>query len=98
MQHMDPGLVKSTLRELGVGTFVNLKTAKHDTPLIDILRLFASKRISSLPIVDDDSNRIDLYLDIVMNVYEKYDVLVVIGLILVAGEGRAVLQPRYTRI
>ncbi len=50
-----------------IGTYENLITASHDTPLIEILRLFISKGISSVPIVDKNN--------VVLNVYEKYDVL-----------------------
>ena len=48
-------LLRCTIEELGIGTFKNLVTAKLDTPLIDLMRLFISERISSIPIVDDNS-------------------------------------------
>ena len=52
---MNPVLLRCTIEELGIGTFKNLVTAKLDTPLIDLMRLFISERISSIPIVDDNS-------------------------------------------
>ncbi|KAI8892903.1 hypothetical protein BC833DRAFT_616062 [Globomyces pollinis-pini] len=60
----DSELMNRTLKDIGIGTFKNLIT---ETPLIDILKLFIRKRISSVPIVDKDGH--------VTNVYEKYDVL-----------------------
>jgi 5'-AMP-activated protein kinase, regulatory gamma subunit len=44
-----------TIAELRIGTYKDLITARLDTPLIDILRLFLSKHISSIPILDDQS-------------------------------------------
>lgn len=65
---LDPEILKKSLGELKIGTFTNLVTARHDTPLIEVLRLFIAKKISSVPIIDDNN--------LVLNVYEKYDVLV----------------------
>ncbi|KAL2911632.1 AMP-activated serine/threonine-protein kinase regulatory subunit [Polyrhizophydium stewartii] len=56
-----------TLGELGIGSFGRLETASPDTPLIDVLKKLISRRLSSLPIVDEEGR--------VLNVYEKYDVL-----------------------
>ncbi|KAJ8329781.1 AMP-activated serine/threonine-protein kinase regulatory subunit [Batrachochytrium dendrobatidis] len=56
-----------TLQELGIGTYANIETATPDTTLIDVLKKLITRRISSLPIVDGDGR--------VVNVYEKYDAL-----------------------
>ena len=53
--------------ELGIGRYSDLYTATLDTKLIDILQKLISKRISSVPIVDANG--------CILNVYEKYDVL-----------------------
>ncbi|KAI8613580.1 hypothetical protein BC830DRAFT_1066454 [Chytriomyces sp. MP71] len=58
---------RKTLRELGLGTYTNLKTAKAETPLIDVLNMFVKDKISAVPIQDENG----LFIDI----YEKYDVL-----------------------
>ncbi|KAJ3017769.1 AMP-activated serine/threonine-protein kinase regulatory subunit [Thoreauomyces humboldtii] len=55
------------LHELGIGTFENLATATATTPLIQVLNLFVERNISAVPIVDDQG--------MVLDVYEKYDVL-----------------------
>jgi predicted transcriptional regulator len=64
---VDLTALNTTIGELGIGTYDKLISARHDTPLIEILRLFISKGISSVPIVDKEN--------VVLNVYEKYDVL-----------------------
>jgi CBS domain-containing protein len=48
--------MNQTIADLKLGTFTNLITAESDTPLIEILRLFLSRHISSIPIVDEHSN------------------------------------------
>lgn len=67
LQDLDLSSLNYKIGDLKLGTYDNLITARHDTPLIEILRLFISKGISSVPIVDKN--------DVVLNVYEKYDVL-----------------------
>ena len=61
-------LLEKTIGELGLGTFENLITIEPSTQLIEILLIFIDKRISSVPIVDSDGT--------VLDVFEKYDVLV----------------------
>ncbi|KAJ1341222.1 hypothetical protein BSLG_004157 [Batrachochytrium salamandrivorans] len=56
-----------TLHELGIGTYENIETASPDTQLIDVLKKLITRRISSLPIIDSEGR--------VVNVYEKYDAL-----------------------
>ncbi|KAI8913239.1 hypothetical protein EDD86DRAFT_200017 [Gorgonomyces haynaldii] len=58
---------KKTLRELKIGTFENLISVLPDTSLIKILEIFVKRKISSVPIVDQSGT--------ILNVYEKYDVL-----------------------
>ncbi|KAI9096884.1 hypothetical protein DFS34DRAFT_650253 [Phlyctochytrium arcticum] len=56
-----------TLKDLGIGTFTQLATATASTSLITVLNLFIDRQISAVPIVDQN--------DHVLDVYEKYDVL-----------------------
>ncbi|KAJ3126227.1 AMP-activated serine/threonine-protein kinase regulatory subunit [Nowakowskiella sp. JEL0407] len=63
----DEALMTKTLRELNIGTYTNLQVAYPNTPLIEILHMFISKKISAVPIVAEDLT--------VLDVYEKYDVL-----------------------
>lgn len=49
------------LREVKIGTFEGVETAREDTPIIQALQKFLEKRVSALPIVDDDNKLIDIY-------------------------------------
>jgi 5'-AMP-activated protein kinase regulatory gamma subunit len=51
-----------------IGTYSNIETAYHTTPIIEALHKFVDKRISALPIVDQDGKLIDIYA--------KFDVIV----------------------
>ncbi|KAJ3034743.1 AMP-activated serine/threonine-protein kinase regulatory subunit, partial [Rhizophlyctis rosea] len=64
-----PDLTKlsSPLRDLNIGTYTDVATATPQTPLITVLNTFISRRISAVPIVDENG--------CVLDVYEKYDVL-----------------------
>ncbi|KAJ3155571.1 AMP-activated serine/threonine-protein kinase regulatory subunit [Geranomyces variabilis] len=59
--------LNTQLRDLGIGTFTNLATATAQTPLIEVLNIFIDRKISAVPIIDDKG--------FVLDVYEKYDVL-----------------------
>ena len=61
-----PDVLRRPLRELGIGTFSNLATARMDTPLIRVLDMFVNMRISAVPIVDESG--------VLLDVYEKFDV------------------------
>ena len=54
-QELDAKFLNCTLKELGIGTYSKLITARADTPLIEIMRTFTAQGISSVPIVDENS-------------------------------------------
>ncbi|TPX46773.1 hypothetical protein SeLEV6574_g03050 [Synchytrium endobioticum] len=56
-----------TIAEIKIGVYQPLITARATTPLIEVLETFVEKRVSAMPIVDEDDNIVD--------VYEKHDVL-----------------------
>ena len=62
-----------SLRELNIGTYENIETAKGNTLIIEALNKFVERRISALPIVDDEGKLIDIYA--------KFDVIVSIHLL-----------------
>jgi len=62
-----PSFVSKSIEELGIGTYENIATAKKNTPLIQALNLFVERRVSALPVVDDNGKAID--------VYSKFDVI-----------------------
>lgn len=49
-----PSFMEKTPLELGIGTWNNVSTITQDTPLIDIMDAFLSKRVSALPVLDDN--------------------------------------------
>ncbi|XP_072179451.1 5'-AMP-activated protein kinase subunit gamma-1-like [Diadema setosum] len=56
-----PSFLKKTLKELKIGTYNNIATARPDTPLIKALNMFITKRVSALPIVDENNKIVDIY-------------------------------------
>jgi 5'-AMP-activated protein kinase regulatory gamma subunit len=49
------------LREVKIGTFDDVETAREETPIIVALQKFLDKRVSALPIVDDQNRLLDIY-------------------------------------
>ncbi|XP_032780208.2 uncharacterized protein LOC116918596 isoform X1 [Daphnia magna] len=62
-----PSFMNKTLRELNIGTYVNVETARPDTPIITALTKFVERRVSALPIVDAQGRLVDIY--------SKFDVI-----------------------
>jgi len=62
-----PPFMHLTLEQAKIGTFTNLSTATKDTKLLDALKLFTERRISALPIVDENGT--------LTNLYSKFDVI-----------------------
>ncbi|XP_076326257.1 5'-AMP-activated protein kinase subunit gamma-1-like isoform X2 [Tachypleus tridentatus] len=56
-----PSYLNQTLQELHVGTFYNIATAKEDTPVITVLNQFIERRVSALPIVNEEGKVVDIY-------------------------------------
>ncbi|ANB15165.1 AMP-activated serine/threonine-protein kinase regulatory subunit SNF4 [Sugiyamaella lignohabitans] len=63
-------MLMKPLRDLNIGVRGNLATVSMQSPVIDVIHILASKRVSSVPIVDDEYKLI--------NIYESYDVLALI--------------------
>jgi len=59
--------LQRTLQELNIGNYKDIVTARVDTPLIQVIENFKTHRISAIPILDEN--------DRVLDVYEKYDVM-----------------------
>ncbi|KJE89943.1 protein kinase [Capsaspora owczarzaki ATCC 30864] len=66
-QTSPPAFLSHSIGQLNIGTYKNIATASPDTPLIIVLNVFAEKRVSCLPIVDETG--------VVIDVYAKYDVI-----------------------
>lgn len=67
--------MQKTLRELRIGTYDNIETATVATTIISALHKFVERRVSALPIIDDDGRLVDIYAKfdvIVSEIYEIY--------------------------
>ncbi|KAI1342046.1 hypothetical protein F5Y15DRAFT_330974 [Xylariaceae sp. FL0016] len=60
-------LLKKTVREIGLGTYRNLATAKMTDSVLEVINLMVVHNISAVPIIDKNN--------IVLNVFEAVDVI-----------------------
>jgi 5'-AMP-activated protein kinase, regulatory gamma subunit len=63
-----PSYMHKPLSELRIGTYDNVETARPHTPIIEALHKFVERRVSALPIVDDEGRLVDIFA--------KFDVIV----------------------
>lgn len=56
-----PRHLDQPIRQLNIGTYENIATTTMDTPLIDVLNTFIERRVSALPVVDQNGKVIDIY-------------------------------------
>lgn len=56
-----PSILHKPLKEMDIGTYDNIETAREDTLIIQALNKFVERRISALPIVDADGKLVDIY-------------------------------------
>jgi len=56
-----PFRLHQTLKEVQIGTYDGVETAKEETTIIEALNKFVKHRVSALPIVDDEGKLIDIY-------------------------------------
>lgn len=52
--------MRKPLRDIGLGTYSNLATAKMDTTVLDVIHLLVKRNISSVPILSDEGNTAQL--------------------------------------
>ncbi|KAL0467328.1 hypothetical protein QR685DRAFT_84027 [Neurospora intermedia] len=60
-------LLKKPVREIGLGTYIDLATANMNSSVLDVIYLMVKYNISAVPIVDKDNR--------VMNLFEAVDVI-----------------------
>lgn len=63
-------MLRKPLRELDIGSFKDVVTAKMDTPVMDVIHALVRRNISSVPILDDNG--------LLVNVFEAVDVITLI--------------------
>ncbi|KAF4529833.1 hypothetical protein B566_EDAN016908 [Ephemera danica] len=56
-----PSYMGLTIGELQIGTYNDIETARPDTPIIEALRKFVERRVSALPIVDEQGRLVDIF-------------------------------------
>lgn len=56
-----PDVFKYSIESLGIGTYKNVVTVLSDTPLHIVLNLLAQRKISAVPVVDENGSVIDIY-------------------------------------
>ncbi|RIB14600.1 the adenylate sensor from Amp activated protein kinase complexed with Amp [Gigaspora rosea] len=61
---------RQPLSEINVGVYNDIATARMSTPVIEVVNIFAERRISSVPIIDENG--------VVLNVYETVDVMTLV--------------------
>lgn len=62
--------LRKALRDLNMGTYGDLATARMDTPVMDVIHQLVKRNISCVPILDKDGT--------LLNVFEAVDVIVLI--------------------
>lgn len=62
--------LKKPLRDLNIGTYGDLATARMETPVMDVIHQLVKRNISCVPILDKDGT--------LLNVFEAVDVIVLI--------------------
>merc|ERR1712079_672175 len=56
-----PSYFHQSIYDLGIGTYEDIEVARYDTPIIEALNKFVKKRVSALPIVDEEGKLLDIY-------------------------------------
>ncbi len=60
-------MLKKTVREIGLGSYNNLRTARMDDAVLSVIHTMVEQNISAVPVVDADNH--------VLNVFEAVDVI-----------------------
>ncbi|XP_039997607.1 5'-AMP-activated protein kinase subunit gamma-1 isoform X2 [Xiphias gladius] len=56
-----PAFIRREIQELGIGTFRNIATVQQAASLYDALSIFVERRVSALPVVDEQGKVVALY-------------------------------------
>ncbi|XP_017846477.1 uncharacterized protein LOC108602781 isoform X2 [Drosophila busckii] len=56
-----PAYMQKSLRDLKIGTYDNIETADETTSIITALKKFVERRVSALPLVDNEGRLVDIY-------------------------------------
>ncbi|XP_050535965.1 5'-AMP-activated protein kinase subunit gamma-2-like isoform X4 [Daktulosphaira vitifoliae] len=56
-----PSYMSKSLEELKIGTYENIETVSEDTSIILALKKFVERRVSALPMVDNEGRLVDIF-------------------------------------
>ncbi|XP_051560888.1 5'-AMP-activated protein kinase subunit gamma-1-like isoform X2 [Myxocyprinus asiaticus] len=56
-----PRFLKMQIKDAGIGTFTDIATVRQTATLYDALSVFVERRVSALPVVDEDGKVVALY-------------------------------------
>ncbi|KAG0235536.1 AMP-activated serine/threonine-protein kinase regulatory subunit [Actinomortierella wolfii] len=70
MNYQDEKTLRQPLSELKIGTYDDVEVADLSTPVMEVIEKFVKRKISSVPIVDEDG--------VVLNVFETVDVMTLV--------------------
>ncbi|KAI1306543.1 AMP-activated serine/threonine-protein kinase regulatory subunit [Mortierella claussenii] len=70
MNYQDEKTLRQPLSELKIGIYTDLAVANLSSPVMSVIDMFVKRRISSVPIVDEDG--------VVLNVFETVDVMTLV--------------------
>uniref|UniRef100_A0A668AR52 Protein kinase, AMP-activated, gamma 3a non-catalytic subunit n=1 Tax=Myripristis murdjan TaxID=586833 RepID=A0A668AR52_9TELE len=56
-----PQFIQRPIQELGIGTFSNIATVRETATVYDALSIFVERRVSALPVVDEQGKVVALY-------------------------------------
>ncbi|KAF9106903.1 AMP-activated serine/threonine-protein kinase regulatory subunit, partial [Mortierella sp. AM989] len=70
MNYQDEKTLRQPLSELKIGIYTDVAVAELSTPVMSIIDMFVKRRISSVPIVDEEG--------VVLNVFETVDVMTLV--------------------
>uniref|UniRef100_A0A7N6B2V8 CBS domain-containing protein n=1 Tax=Anabas testudineus TaxID=64144 RepID=A0A7N6B2V8_ANATE len=56
-----PAFIQRPIQELGIGTFRNIATVQQTASLFDALSIFVERRVSALPVLDEQGKVVALY-------------------------------------
>ncbi|XP_062417372.1 5'-AMP-activated protein kinase subunit gamma-1 isoform X3 [Pungitius pungitius] len=56
-----PAFMRRQIQELGIGTFKNIATVQQTATLYEALAIFVERRVSALPVVDEQGKVVSLY-------------------------------------
>ncbi|KAI0244551.1 AMP-activated serine/threonine-protein kinase regulatory subunit, partial [Massospora cicadina] len=55
--------LNKTLKEIGIGTYDSIATARLDAPVIELVHQFMARRVAAVPIVDEEGTVLNVFVN-----------------------------------